>query len=664
MINLSPLPHKSKNSVYYPNFQGRTPKAPQLQRLPQIMFPTPKNRGIVDLPISRDVFAAAVTRSNVEKTNLDDILRKLMGMAPAALHAVTTPPPATFIVGNCRVTRLTDGKQIFKTYVDVAQNAEKSLLGKFFTFQNVKIDGNRWPTNGAENVEGHLEQLKLMDIVVAKKKNKPDFISQQILCAHKWYQDGYGKKTEFYNNMEMIRHLKENGVDVVPAPRPAQGGSIIDHDKFLIADGKRVLITGMNPSTHGPANHDFGWLIETVDESKPSEVDDFVQAFNASRKFSWYCLGVTKQINGPLNEEEQKLYMGLRKEIKASGIEYMRIVGDMFDNPNDLNRYAEGRVDLLPHKTLDPKDRKIHLRRTLSKEYKLVGEEPQETIREKLLDGFRTGKKIRGWSFVLTDNELVDTIIDRHKKGEVDAKFIVDGSIIKEFPTCRFAFEKLKEAGIARIYRGDKETGEKMHAKLLMIDDIIVSGSANTSERALTSNLGVGLRNDYPVHTQRINKEIMGYADEVKEFEQDINIPPIGENALDYKKLLRSKRVIGKLIAAVKKDVKIAFVHKGRRYKFTHEDASKLSRIHGYYGMMQERHNAKRKFKRGNSETSIAFESPNHVKLLDKQFEKDWKKSSAPHPELDQDREFPQPEFIDGKWQYPQVAAFKKGEQK
>lgn len=291
----------------------------------------------------------------------------------------------------------------------------------------------------------------------------------------------------------MIRFLKTNGIDVVPYPRPAQGGSALQHVKLVAVDGKKLIIGGMNWGTHSTANHDACVAIETRTENKNSEVDNILEEiFNKDWAFCWQRLGKTKIVAGPLSEDEQQFYKGINKEIKQENVDYMKIVGELYDNPQDKKRYDENdlsKLDLIKRNPI--KDPAIKVLCTKPRELAYIGEKGSESVRDYVMQKVKTAKKLRAELFVLSDKEIIQTIIERVHKGELDAKIIVDPSIIEEFPYCNTAYQKLEENNIdIRQYKTDTKITQRMHGKWAVFDDReLLIGSANWSAMAMNQNL-------------------------------------------------------------------------------------------------------------------------------------------------------------------------------
>ncbi len=68
---------------------------------------------------------------------------------------------------------------------------------------------------------------------------------QIILDSKKWYK----KTGTRYHNIDMIKRLIDNGLDVVVYPRSRQEGTLKQHVKFLAVDSQKVIVGGMNWAT-------------------------------------------------------------------------------------------------------------------------------------------------------------------------------------------------------------------------------------------------------------------------------------------------------------------------------------------------------------------------------------------------------------------------------
>lgn len=633
--NLSVVPF---NLYSGPRLAFAARRKEQQDQLPKPDVRTPKRLNPVNLPdVSFPLAKKIIDSSNKLGVSVNDFLGQYLKHL-TFVPKVLPEPSKTAQVGRTQVTTLIDGGQIFDKTIEYIKSAEKSIQVEMFEFQNLKVDGHKWPSNGAEVVPGFEEQQSILQMLVKKKKENPDLKIQVILDAHKWYINGNNEKDRHYNNQDMIKYLKDNGIDVVPYPRAAQGGAALQHVKMLAVDGKKLIIGGMNWGTHSCANHDACVAVETLPKYQNSEVDNIIEEiFNTDWKFAWQRLGQTKIIPGPLNEAEQDLYTGLKKEIKKENVDYMNIVGKIFDTPEHKNRYDKddlSKLDLIP--TNPVTNPQIKVLATKPSELRYVDSEGKETTRKYLINKMQTADKVRGELFVLSDKELIQTIVQRHKKGELDAKFIVSSDILEEFPYCRKAYNELVQNGVeVRLYNFDEKINQRMHAKWAVFDDKeVVIGSTNWSAMGLNQNLNQGMREDYELYAAKIDEEIKEHVQKVKEFEKEVGIPPIANKGYDYKEVLARRKLFKHVINDLNKTGASQIQLKGKNYNFTDEQKSTLCTIQGYYKIIKDRHNAKEKYKRGNNECAIAFEKPVLAGVFVRQFEKDWKHSVSNFDDL------------------------------
>ena len=636
MNNLAILPY-SRTIRRIPSFNGRDNDFRQTQ-IPKPIVKTPRK----DHPVALEDVSFQVAKKIAENANKLGISRTeylLQNIKSLAFIPQVAPEISkTAIVGKTNITTLIDGEQIFDKAVEYIKSAKHSIQIEMFEFQHPSVDGGKWPSNGAETVEGFNQHKSLLPIIIKKKRENPELKVQIILDAHKWYMDGNGNRIRHYNNQDMIKYLKENGIDVVPYPRPAQGGSALQHVKLVAVDGKKVIIGGMNWGTHSCANHDACVAVETRPGYKNSEVDNILtEIFNKDWAFSWQRLGRTKIVAGPLTEDEQQFYKGLNKEIKQENVNYMKIVGMLYDNENDKNRYDEkdlSKLDLIKRNPVS--EPAIKVLSTKPRELVYIGEKGSESLREYVMEKVKTAKKLRAELFVLSDKEIINTIIDRVHKGELDAKIIVDPSIIEEFPYCGTAYNKLIENNIeVRQYKTDTSITQRMHGKWAVFDDKdIIIGSANWSAMAMNQNLKKGQRGDYEKYTDEINKEIVSYMKEVEEFENAAGIPPLIRKKLDYKEVILRRSKIKKAVNEINETGFATIRLQDKIYEFNRSNRSDLNNIKGYYKIIIDRVNAKEKYKRGNNEAAIAFEKPILAKVFLRQFEKDWKHSQSEYEKI------------------------------
>lgn len=190
----------------------------------------------------------------------------------------------------------------------------------------------------------------------------------------------------------------------------------------------------------------------------------------------------------------------------------------------------------------------------------------------------KTAKKLRAELFVLSDKEIIQTIIERVHKGELDAKIIVDPSIIEEFPYCNTAYQKLEENNIdIRQYKTDTKITQRMHGKWAVFDDReLLIGSANWSAMAMNQNLKKGQREDYEKYTEQINREIVGYMKKVEKVEESIGLPPLIRKRLDYKEVLVGEGKTKKAVNEINETGSHFMRLQDAEYLFTVKDRSRL----------------------------------------------------------------------------------------
>ncbi len=593
--------------------------------LPVIKYPTEKSLNPVGLPgVSYNLASGIINSANKMQVSVDTYLREYLKHLYWQPR-VQSEESITRKVGKTNVTTLIDGEQIFDKSLKFIQDAKKSVQVEMFEFQNMKIDGDVWPSKGAEVVPGFEKQQKIVDTLIKKKKQNPDMKIQVILDAHKWYTDGNGYRRH-YGNMKMIKYLKENGIDVVPYPRAAQQGASLQHVKLLITDNRNVVIGGMNWGTHSCANHDACVAIQTLPGEKNSEVDNITdEIFNKDWKFAWQRLGATKFVAGPLTPGEQKEYGTIKKEIKRENVEYMEIVGRLYDNPSDRNRYDENRLDLVECNPIS--DPKIKVLATKPRELAYVDEMGKETTRDYLKERLMSAKKLRAELFVISDKEIVETICKRHRDGNLDAKFIVSSDILESFPYCRRAYDTLLSSGVpVRLYNFDERINQRLHSKWAVFDDTeLLIGSTNWSTAGLNSNLRKGQRDDYELYVEKINLQIKKLLKDVRPYEKALGIKPISDNKkLDYDKIQIRTKKLKRCYRELREKGSAEYKVNDKKYILDERQKSAVSTIIGYYELIKERNNSKEKYKRGNNECAIVIDEKDIAKVFINQFNKDW----------------------------------------
>lgn len=656
-LKITPYNHSKTQFIYFAGAQRPTNMSGNEQSIkknkPEAAFPfqnpiKPKNKrglGVLsDLSSSDiDLFTRTAYQKGVSNADLFKASLKALGLE-FHVPKVTPVDSRTAQVGNTKVTTLIDGEQIFNKTLEHLKSAESSIQIEMFEFQNLTVDGGVWQTNGAEKVPGAKEQQKILSVLLAKKKSNPDMKIQIILDAHKWYIDGKGDKIKHYGNQDMIRYLKKHGIDVVPYPRGAQQGAVLQHVKSVIVDGKKAVVGGMNWGSHSAANHDACIAIETLPKKKASEVDNLMENFNKDWAFAWQRLGETRVIAGPLNEEEQKIYSGLNKEIKQENVDYHNLVSEFYDTSEARNRYKENRLSLIiPNPVENPK---IRVLSTKPKELEFIGEMGEESTREFLMDKIGACKKLRAEVFVLTDKEVVETIIKRHKAGKLDVQILIDGGLIEIFPYCQNAYDKLRENGVPiRIYNADESIKQRLHSKWAVFDDKeIMIGSTNWSAMGLNQNLETGKRADYDLNTKEIDKQIKTLLKEARESEKELGLSEFVWDGSDdcYSKLKHTRAKLRNAIKKLNKEGESGVANvtiDKTTFSFVNDanltQQSQLQTVLGYYDIIAKRHNAKETYKRGNNEITMVLESVNLAKnVLIKQFGRDWNHSFCKYDDL------------------------------
>lgn len=649
MINNLPLIkerelNKSKNRSLIP-FQKNVEK--NTQSLPKVSYPL-KSGSTTSLPDLRiETASKIINAANSAHCSIDDYLKlylPILRINTKNIGGVEPENSVTAKVGNCLVTSLIDGGQIFKKTQEYIEKAEKSIQVEMFEFQNNRIDGDLWPFHGAEVLPGSQEQQNLLDLLINKKKQsekdgKPINI-QVILDVHKWYQDGNGNYKRHYNNLKMIKYLKENGIDVVPYPRAAQGGASLQHVKMLAVDGKKVILGGMNWGNHSTANHDACIAIETSPDKQNSEVDNIINdIFNKDWKFAWQRLGKTSLIKGPLNEEEQKEHSGLRKKILAENVDYFENLSGLFDTPEIKNRYEKGELNIVDvHPMTNPK---LKVLVNSSREYSLIGEKGEESIGNYIKQRLDNATSLRAELFVLSHKEIVQKIIERFNESKepngrpFDVEILIHPGILNDFPYCRMAESLLKEAGVPiRSYNVNQDLSQRLHAKWAVFDNKeLIIGSANWSAAGLENNVAKGKRDDYELTNDLIDEDIAEYMEDVKNLESKLfegkstfNL----DGEVDFNVLKdRVKSLNSKL-----KDIKTGelFIQpsltlQNGEITTKNEYIKNLKQLFGLYKTIQELENKKNEYRRGNHECAVALESPEIANTFLRQFDKDWEHS-------------------------------------
>lgn len=616
------------------SFSGNYANEEEGKQLPRIKFSTPKELDPVRLPgVPREFAAKIIEAANESGKSVGEYLAPYLKHLLSQFKGVIPEPSVTDKVGDCKVTSLIDAKQIFNKIIDTIKSAEKSIQVEMFEMQNLKVDGDIWPSSGAENVPGWNKQQEIVDLLINKKKANPELKIQVILDVHKWYQDGFGEYKRHFSNMKMVKYLKENGIDVVPYPRTKQGGTVLQHVKFLAVDSKKVVLGGMNWGNHSSANHDACVYIESNAkanaQNKGTEVDNIIdKIFNDDWKFAWQRLGKTKMVSGPTCPEEQDEYKGKAKEILQENIDYMKIVGTLYNNPADKNRYAENRLDLPEVKPIDKPAIKTLINRP--KEYNLIGKAGEESIGQYIKDQLETATSLKAELFVLSHKEIVNKIVERYKEAQnggrpFDCQILISPGILDDFPYCRNAYKQLEEAGVPiRMFNGNKDISQRLHTKWAVFNENeLLIGSANWSGVGLENNIETGLRNDYPLTNKVLNERVAEYKERVDELEKELGLTSLynEDKTIDFAALKDRRN-------AIKKD--FASIESANAQKIEDLETVQLPKIDqfkkllGYYNLIKVQEEKKATYKRGNHECATAIPSKAIAQTFLKQFSKDW----------------------------------------
>lgn len=605
-------------------------------KLPKILYPTkPEDNPVkldgVPLKLATEIINAA----NERGSTIGEVLSAYLKPIITKMEGVIPEPSVTVDVGKTKVTSLIDAKQIFNKVTEYIKSAENNIQIEMFEFQNLKIDGDLWPSNGAETIPGWSDQQKILDMLVKKKQANPKINIQVILDTHKWYQDGNGNYKRHYGNMKMIKYLKENGIDVVPYPRAIQGGSILQHVKFLAVDGKKLILGGMNWGNHSSANHDACVSIERNPKYKQSEVDNIIaEIFHKDWKFAWQRLGQTKFVPGPTKPEEQGEYKGRGKEIKAEAVEYMKLVGSIFDTPEYRERFEKGNLNLPEIKPID--DPAMKILTNSPKEYAYVGANGSESIGDYIKQKIDTCTSLKAELFVLSHKEIVNKIIKRYKEAQnggkpFDVQILISPGILDDFPYCRKALSLLEEAGVpVRLYKINKDLQQRLHTKWALFDNKeLLIGSANWSAVGLENNLATGQRTDYPLTNELLNKRIAEHKPKITELEKELGISHIfnKKSKIDYKELkVRINNIEDDISRIEVNDI-------DKLDTVTIDKIETFKRLLGYYHLIKIHEERKEKYKRGNHECAVVIPSEKLGAVFLRQFNKDWEYSTPVVPD-------------------------------
>ena len=608
-------------------------------RLPKIEVPTPKDQEPVKLPgVPRELAIKIIEAANNTGVSVADYLSVYLRHLATKVKGVVPEPSVTANVGRTKVTTLIDAKQIFDKTIEFIKSAEKNIQIEMFEMQNLKVDADLWPSGGAEVVPGWSQQQQILDMLIKKKQTNPNMNIQVILDVHKWYQDGFGNYKRHFANMKMIEKLKENNIDVVPYPRPMQGGTVLQHVKFLAVDSKKVLLGGMNWGNHSAANHDACVAIETLPKFKSSEVDNIIEEiFHKDWKFSWQRLAKTKFVPGPVTPDEQDQYKGRAKEIKDENVEYMKIVGKIFDKPEYKNRYNAENLSSLNLPQISPVNKPaIQVLVNRPREYSHISELGDESIGKYIKDRLDTCSSLKAELFVLSHKEIVNKIITRYMEAQkggrpFDCEILISPGILDDFPYCRKAFHSLEEAGVPiRVFNVNKALQQRLHTKWAVFDnqDLII-GSANWSAVGLENNVATGQRQDYPLTNKLLDARIAEYKVKTDEYEKEVGLKSLykEDSTIDYVALKERMK-------AIKAD--FSKIEVNDMDDITTVDINKLvifKKLLGYYNLIKIHEERKENYKRGNHECAVVIPNKKIASVFLKQFQKDWEYSTPIVPD-------------------------------
>ena len=622
-----------------------------------VLVPTQNRLKGEDSPVFMyaEVAARLIKAANNSAQSVSELVNKLLF---SKLAKVEPEKSVTAEVGKTNVTTLIDGGQIFPKALEWVEGTKKGdcIQIEMFEFQNKDDADKHHPLGGADAVDGSKEQQKLYDTII--KKSKEGVKVQTILDASKWPEDGFGRKEKFYNNLNMVKRLIDAGVDVAIYPRSTQGGTKIQHVKLLAihskSTGNKVMIGGENWGNHSPVNHDACVAIETQDKFKGqgSEVDNIIDTvFNKDWKFAWNMTG----LYGAMTGKEQHSNLKIIKGILPEAAEYMKVIGEIYNDPKYRERFTKGEFYLPEVKPV--KDPAIKVLLNSPVEYKTHGiydkNMDNESIRTYLLG--KKGDKgqeiqgklndpnmnyLRAELFVLTHKEVKEKIIERHKSGTLDAKILVSPDLLQKFPYLKPVYQELRKEGVpVEAFKVNEELKQRLHCKWAVLghkdkdqaepDKLeLLIGSANWSALGLENNNGKGMRKDYVLHNKAIlkqidekfKKDILTLEKAIKsDPKMDKNMQSIFTNkGLDYNKILENKKALNR------KEKELFEQQIELNNTSNDESLKKIRALVGTYHLVEDFVNKKAKYKRGNHECAIVVENQDIAKTFVRQFEKDW----------------------------------------
>ena len=380
---------------------------------------------------------------------------------------------------------------IFDRWVKFINETEKYAQVALYDFDHVSVKGGR-AVDGADIVPGWKKQQDILELIIKKARQGVRF--QILLDNSVEYKYDEFRNPIFprpINNEGMIDYLRRIArdeklpIDVVAYPREAAN---IYHVKLLIADGKKAIVGGMNLSNHSAANWDACLSLEGPEVAN-------IQASTFHPDWTYAKLIAMQDTLPP--------------GATLPGLGEMRKMLRDPDRYGEVALSAENQALLAKIKSKLPKikpvtDPAIRVLNTMPKEYSIIGENPREEIGDYLRKTLDRGdlKSVHSEQFIATHKEMKSKLINLHQSGKVKVKMLHSSSVIDQFPYSRKTASEMIRAGVpVRYYREWAEIQEKLHAKWTIFnDDEMMIGSANLSAAAVETNVGSGVRPDYPNH--------------------------------------------------------------------------------------------------------------------------------------------------------------------
>ena len=405
-----------------------------------------------------------------------------------------------------KVKSLLGARQILQEWTHQIDSAKKYVQIALYDFDNLDVASGR-AVDGADFHEyWYWQQTMLQKLIDKAREFKRegggrkvqiilDASKEQARNEYGFLKDFSGRQYQI-NNEGMVAYLrnlaKEEGLPIEVAHYPRELAKLF-HVKLLVVDGIKAIVGGMNLSNHSPANWDACVALEGPEVANLQR-----QTFNQD----WVVARtVEKMLQG-------HSYKDVVKQLRTL-------------KPRDYAKYA-AELPETPEAVSHPGIRVLN---TTPKEYEAFGFKSREEIGD-YLKGTITDpklKKVLGEQFVLTHKSLTQKIIQRYQEGTLDVRLLHSLGVVSSFPATRRAVHLLHQLGgdnLLRYYKENKETQEKLHAKLLLLMRQLSAnkeqwevfiGSSNVSKVGLETNIREGRRTDYPNTDevyQRGNREV------------------------------------------------------------------------------------------------------------------------------------------------------------